>query len=91
MYITLHQTTGVDYPVDGQDQTRDAIVTYGRTHFGLGDDVIALGLRAAALIVGVSDVPTFTLGFAPGPVATANLPIAVRERSYFDISLISFV
>ncbi len=91
VYITLHQTTDGDYPVNGQDQTKDAIVAYGREHFGLGDAVIALGLRASALIVGVSDVPTFTLGFSPAPVGTANLAIAARERSYFDIALISFV
>lgn len=91
VYITLHQTTDGDFPVDGQDQTKDAIVAYGQEHFGLGVDVIALGLRASALIVGVSDVPTFTLGFTPAPVGTSNLAIAQRERSYFDISLISFV
>ncbi len=91
IYITLHQTTDGDYPVDGQDQTRDAIVAYGQEHFGLGDTVIALGLRASALIVGVSDVPTFTLGFSASPVGTANLTITERQRSYFDISLITFV
>ncbi len=91
IYITLHQTTNGDYPVDGQDQTRDAMVAYGHAHFGLGENVIALGLRASALIVGVDDVPTFTLGFAPAPVGTTNLTIAQRERPYFDGSLISFV
>lgn len=91
VYITLQQTTDGDYPVDGQDQTRDVIVAYGRENFGLGDTVIALGLRASALITGVSDVPIFTLGFSPGPVGTSNLAITARQRSYFDISLISFV
>ncbi len=91
VYITLQQTTDGDYPVDGQDQTKDAIVAYGQEHFGLGDTVIALGLRASALIVGVSDVPIFTLGFAPAPAGTANLAITERERSYFDIANISFV
>jgi uncharacterized phage protein gp47/JayE len=91
VYITLQQTTDGDFPVDGQDQTKDAIVAYGQENFALGDTVIALGLRASALITGVSDVPIFTLGFAPAPVGTANLAIAQRERSYFDISLITFV
>jgi uncharacterized phage protein gp47/JayE len=90
VYITLSQTTDGNFPVDGQDQTRDAIVAYG-ARFGLGESVIALGLRASALITGVLDVPTFTLGFAPGPIGTVNLPIAQRERPYFDISLISFL
>ncbi len=57
---------------------------------GVGDDVVALVIRAAALsISGVLDVPTFAIGFAPSPTLDANLTVGVRARAAFDATRVS--
>lgn len=66
------------------------LVEFGRAEFPLGEDVIALALRAAILEVpGVVDVPTFELGTSPSPSGTANIPITIREIATFDTSRIT--
>ena len=77
------------YPVDGDDQVKAAAVAKGITALGLGDDVIALVFRAAALTVtGVIDVTAFTLGYTISPVGTSNLSVASREIAVVDTSRI---
>lgn len=84
VYISITVEANDDYPIDGDAQVKAALVLYGTQNYGLGDDVIALALRAQGLAVaGVTDVPTFTLGFAPAPVGTSNLAVATRERATF--------
>lgn len=84
VYIDLSLTTTADFPVDGDDQVKAAIVAAG-AGYGIDELVIALHLRAAALTVaGVTDVPAFTLGFAPSPVGTGNLSPGQFARATFD-------
>ncbi len=84
VYIGITVATNADFPIDGVAQVKDALVAYGAT-FGIGDDVIALALRARSLLVaGVTDAPVFTLGFAPAPAGTVNLPVSSRERATFS-------
>ncbi len=90
VYLSLALTTNADYPVDGDNQVKLALVTYGANTYGIDSDVIALALRAVPLqVAGVTDVPTFTLGFAPAPVGTTNLAVSSRERATFDSGDIS--
>lgn len=89
VYVGITVATNTDFPVDGADQVKEALALYG-ANFGIDDDVIALALRAQGLTVaGVTDVPTFTLGFAPAPVGTSNLAIGARERATFSTTHIS--
>ena len=53
----------------------------------LGGNVIALAIRAAAIVPGVtSDVPTFTLGFAPSPVGTSNLTVSGTQIAILTLA-----
>lgn len=91
VYITLSVTTTASYPVDGAAQVKAAIVAAG-AGYSIGDLVIALHLRAAALtIAGVVDVQAFALDFAPAPVATGNLNPGLRARATFSSTNISIV
>jgi hypothetical protein len=75
--------------VDGLQQVKDALKARGDT-YAVGEDVVALFLRAACFnVAGVVDVPTFTLDFVPSPVNTGNLTIGTFERATFDTSLIT--
>lgn len=89
VYVEIGLMTTAEYPADGDDQVIAAILAYA-DQLGVGDDVIALRVRAAAFSVpGVADVPTFAIGFAISPTLDDNLSIATRERAAFDSSRIA--
>lgn len=89
VYIVATLSVSKSFPVDGLQQVKDALKARG-DGYAVGDDVVALFLRAACFNVsGVVDVPTFTLDFAPAPVNTGNLSIGTFERATFDTSLIT--
>jgi uncharacterized phage protein gp47/JayE len=86
--LTLETAPGVSVASVSQ-AVKTAIVTYAAEHYGLGDDVIALAVRAAALVPGVVDVPTFFIDITASPAATANIPMTIREKAVFDTSRIT--
>ena len=89
VYIVAALTVSRSFPVDGLQQVKDALKARGDT-YAVGEDVVALFLRAACFnVAGVVDVPTFTLDFVPSPVNTGNLTIGTFERATFDTSLIT--
>jgi hypothetical protein len=84
VYFALTIARTSEYPIDGDAQVKAAIVAKGAT-LKAGGDVIALVFKALPLgVAGVSDVTALTLGFAPAPVSSANLAVAVRERATFS-------
>lgn len=86
IYLSFTLTTNAHYPGDGDAQVKAALAAAGG-ELTIGDDVIALALRAACFSVsGVVDVPTFFLDFTATPVLAANLVIGARERAVFDTS-----
>jgi hypothetical protein len=89
VYLSLTLTTSSSFPVDGTTQIKNALVTAG-AEIDVGEDVIALYFRAQCFSVsGVTDVPTFYLGFSPSPSGTSNLTIGYRQRATFDTSRIT--
>jgi hypothetical protein len=60
--------------------------------YGQGDDVIAEAIRSlpfdSGLNLGVGDLISFSLGFSPSPIGTANLPVGVRQIARFDAARI---
>ena len=80
-----------EYPVDGDDQIKQALVALGDTLL-VGDDVIYERFQAEIFtITGVFDVPVFTLDIVFPPVGVINIPIDIREISTWDTSRISVV
>lgn len=67
----------------------DAILAEAKK-LGVGSTVIREKLKSAAtLLPDVTDLASFTLGLAPAPVGTANLPMLVDQIPLFDLSRIS--
>ena len=91
VYIDITLTTGVGFPLDGEDQVAAAIVKAGDA-YDAGDTAVALYLRSQAFTIpGVIDVPSFTLGYTISPVGTSNLPVTARQRNTFDVARITFL
>lgn len=89
VYIVATLTVSKSFPVDGIQQVKDAFKARG-DGYQVGEDVVALFLRAAAFTVaGVTDVPAFELDFFASPTNTGNLTIGTYERATFDTSLIT--
>jgi len=89
IYLVVEvQRDPTTYP--GAQAVKDAIVAAGRAGRLVGDDVVALRLKASPLsVIGVYDVTSFTLGIAPAPVGTSNITIAFNELATFDTANIT--
>jgi len=86
IYIDLTLTTDGDFPVDGVDQVKAALVAFGDL-LRIGDDVIALQFKAVPLeIDGVVDVTVFEIDTSSPPVGTVNISIDTLERATFDVA-----
>jgi hypothetical protein len=89
IYVQYTLSVGPTFPSDGYDQV-DALILAKGDSLRIGDDIVYLQFRAAALgVTGVIDVPTFTIGITPSPVGTSNIAISARARGLFDSSRIA--
>jgi hypothetical protein len=72
--LTTAQTTAV----------KTSLAAYAAANYNLGTQVVALALRAAGIVPGVTtDVPSFALGAAPSPTLDVNiLSAACRSRRF---------
>ncbi len=78
-----------DFPADGVDQVKAAIVAKGNA-LKIGADVIALKIKSAPLIVpGLVDITDFDIGRSVLPTSEANVEMALRERARFDTSRVT--
>lgn len=74
---------------NGPAAIKAALVAFGRTTFGTGDDVARFRLMSALFgVAGLIDVTAFTLGITASPVGTVNVVIGRRELPTFDTSRI---
>lgn len=93
VYLAITVSTDPSlWPLDGVAQVKEALRAKGAATLKIGTDVVALALRAAALVVpGALDVPAFTLkvGSAPSGGDTANLVIGSRHIALVDTSHIA--
>lgn len=72
------------YPVDGDDQIEEAIVTAGDAR-GTGLDAVASWISAQGFsVTGVLDVTAVRIGIAPGPVSSATISIDRRQLAKYD-------
>lgn len=88
IYVRVQVVKNTLYPLDGDDQVRNAVIRYiggtdtqGQPHngLGLGADVIWTAvIEAARSVPGVHDLDV-TIGTAPDPTGRANIPISDRQ------------
>lgn len=78
-----------EYPSDGDEQIKNAIVTYGDAQPS-GKNVVASAISAQAFkVFGVLDVALVEIGTAPDPTSGATIDITKRQRAVYDTSRIT--
>jgi uncharacterized phage protein gp47/JayE len=75
LYVVATTTPG-SLSTAGTAAVKASLAAYAAATFNLGEIVIALPFRSAALVDGVDiDVPSFQFGFTPAPTNTGNLGV----------------
>lgn len=78
-----------DFPSDGSDQIKAALVAFGDA-YPIGRDVYANALRVPVFgIPGVLNVSAMKIGLAPAPATETTIPITSRQLATFDTSRIT--
>ncbi len=89
IYVTVDvQKLAADFPSDGSDQIKAALVVAGDA-LGIGRNVVSAYLSAKIFaITGVLDVSACKIGLAPTPTLETTLVITSRQLADFDTSRI---
>lgn len=87
VYMTIDVTViGAQWPVDGADQVKAAVVALGNS-LDVGADVVRSQFFAPVDgVAGTNDITNIRLGFTASPSGTSNLAISNRSRASFDTS-----
>lgn len=84
IHVIVELTKDSNYPANGDDQVKAAIVAFGET-FLIGDDVITSQLYDSVFSVsGVVDVTKIWISFTDPPTGAANLVLDRDELADFD-------
>jgi len=89
IYTTLNVIVDPgNFPADGTDQIKLAVVTWGDAQ-DTGRDAVAAAIAAQAFTVdGVLDVPSVQIGLAPSPTSSTTLVVPLRSLAVYDTSRI---
>lgn len=89
IYVTVTLNTFAEYPANGDDLIKQAIVDYANGElvagrgFSLGDDVVYTRLYTPINSVQGHEITDLRIGTSPSPTGTVNIPIATTEISNF--------
>ena len=89
IYVTVNLTVFGDYPVNGDDLIKQAIVDYANGElvsgrgFSLNEDVIFSELYTPINSIVGHQVDSLFIGTSPSPAGTINIPIGLTEISNF--------
>lgn len=94
IWVIVNITISIDFPADGVDQIKKAIVDFARgelesdnncdRYFGIGNDVIYFELLIPINSICGTFVQSLFIGMAAAPTGTANIAIAFNEIARFD-------
>ena len=97
IYVVVTLTTYSDYPANGDEYIKQAIVDYANGRlvqnrgFSLGDDVIYSRLYTPINSIQGHEITDLRIGFAVSPVGTSNLTINPADVSNFLIDNITVI
>ena len=75
VYISIDITTDVNFPANGNDAIRTALIEYFSANLGTGDDVIYSRLYTPINSVQGHEVVSLKIGTFPSPTGTSNIVI----------------
>ena len=79
IYISMNITTDVNFPPNGNDAIKSALIEYFQANFGTGDDVIYSRLYTPINSIVGHEVNSLFIGTSPSPVGVGNIVIAFDE------------
>ncbi len=85
IYFIVNLTVDGNYPIDGDDQIKAAIVDYGTSNFFISDDVIYNQFFTPINTIPGITTAEFFIGIASSPTGQINIPIAVEQYSTYTI------
>lgn len=91
IYISMDITTDVNFPPNGNDAIKSALISYFEANFGTGDDVIYSRLYTPINSIPGHEVVSLTIGTSPAPVGTSNIVIAFDEIASLNTANITVV
>ena len=91
IYFKLTISTDLDFPASGEEDIKSAMVAFGSSNFGIGDDVLL-----SQFYTPINETPGITsidlrMGLTPSPTATSNLVIDYEEISKYDTTRIELI
>jgi uncharacterized phage protein gp47/JayE len=82
-------TNPLQFPIDGEQQVKDAIVAHALANYTIGVSVILAGLYPPIMgVPGVKDITSLKVDNVTPPVASGNYVIGARQLADFDTSRI---
>lgn len=90
VYITMNITTDSNFPENGEDAIRSALIQYFQDNLGTGDDVIYSRLYTPINTIPGHQVESLQIGTTPNPTGTANIVIpfdSIASLSSINISI----
>lgn len=90
IYVDVNVTVDPDeFPADGEDQIKAAIVAWGAAQRA-GKDVVASAISAQVFgVTGVLDVTDIDIGTSPAPGAGTTVAVSLRQLADYDTSRIT--
>lgn len=86
IYFIVNVTTDSNYPLDGNDQIKQAIVDYGTANFTINETVIHSKFYVPINSVdGITDIKFF-IGTSASPTLEDNIPIGLKEVSSYNVA-----
>jgi len=92
IYVEVTLNTFAEYPANGDDLIKQAIVDYANGDlvqgrgFSLADDVVYTRLYTPINSVQGHEITDLRIGTSPSPTGTSNIPIAATEISNFLVA-----
>lgn len=84
IYVTMDIQYNEEYPADGADQIRSAIIEYARENFGVGEDIIWSRLYTPINSIPGHQVDSLFIGISPSPTDEDNIDIGFNEIGSFQ-------
>lgn len=86
IYITINLTVDGNFPANGADAIKNALISYFSEEFSIGEDVIYSRLYTPINSVQGHQVDSLYIGTSPSPTGTSNIPIAFNEIASLSTS-----
>lgn len=77
--IRMNLTTDSNYPENGDDSIKTALINYFTSNFGIGGDVVFSRLYTAINSIPGHQVNSLTIGTSASNQASSNIPIAFNQ------------